>query len=513
MITEVRKGLGWKHNLYAFFRAENDHRLFLPRLIAYLDYVLFGYLNFKNYILIATINLVLVTGFIYQLFRQTKLPFYYFLPIPFFIFQPQYHEVSFWALTGLQHTFLLLLLSVCLTLLKKPASSLRLGLAIGLAGLATFTHGNGILVFATGGYFLLIERHYKTVVIWLLAMLAALGFYLIGYTPGSGVRSSVNWAYLPASFFAKIGAIFSVWHQLSFAGPIIWGLLISGMVIPAMISRLVDSVKNPHSRHPLTNPLYAYFCFIFLTIALITVFRAGSEIILENRFKVYAAFSSVFFYLFLLLRFDDWRKPILVSFGGFAALFYLNSFYHYTPEVADKYSRAVADTYNWPQNQTELCNFYPIDNSLHFLLPAYREGYWRVPNVLGNVDQLVDRALHPSFKSFPFLTQYFLHPAGGHPQLFIEINQFPFQRRSLSDNLFIILRDEGQQKTYLTGTVPKVAGWRRLLTEGSYFGPGFSTTIPLEAMQAGKYTLGSMLIRANRQPEIIMTHQTVSVKQ
>ncbi|RRB07061.1 hypothetical protein [Larkinella rosea] len=511
VIFELKKGLGWKHNLHTFFRTENDHRIFVPRLIGYLDYILTGHLNFKSYILLAAINLIAVCGFVFGLFRRLKLPFYYFLPIPFLIFQPQYHEVSIWALTGLQHITLLILLCGCLILLKKPSWG-RVSIAVVLALLATFTHGNGIVVFATGGFLLLVEKHYKVLIPWIVSAIVAFGLYIADYTPGSGVESSINWPNLPASFVARIGANISVWQSDSAAASIIWGALICVLIIPSLFIFIYQSFNVRKNNSTFKNELFSFFCFILLTTFLITIFRASSTIVLENRFKIYAAFSSVFFYMFLINGFSALRKSLLIFFSGFALLFYISSYFGYTPEVANKNSRLVADTYNWRKHQTELCNTSSIESSLYFLQPAWQQGYWQVPDQFAGFDELVQATVQQrNFKPYTFRTQYFLNAGTNSPQLSIEIADFPLRRQSLRDNLFVVLHDETNQKTYLAGTLPKIAGRRQLLTQGTYFGPGFSTVIPLQAVRKGEYRLGCLLKKGSDHLELILSRQVINL--
>ncbi|WP_265990407.1 hypothetical protein [Larkinella insperata] len=510
IIHEIRKDQGWKSNFTQLFRPENDHRIFVPRLISYLDYLLTGHLNFKLFIFVAAVNLVLVTAFIYRLFRRLALPFYYFLPIPFLLFQPQYHEVSIWALTGLQHITLLLLLACCLTLLRKP-TALRLGIAVVLATLATFTHGNGILVFATGCFLLLLERKYKSLIPWGVFMALALVFYLSDYTPGSGVRSTINWAYLPASFVARIGASLSVFPAVSIGASIAWGSVICLLTLPVLLIRFFTSFKKRPLVDSFRNELSAFFCFILLTIGLITVFRASSDLVLENRFKIYAALSSLFFYLFLLDGFPKLRKSFLLLFTGFAALIFVNAYTLYTPEVASKHSRLMADTYNWRQHQTELNNYSTIESSLPFLIPAYRQGYWQVPDLFNGLGELLQTTVQQKdFKPYRLQTQRFLHEGNGPPQFSVTVHSLPLARQHLHDNLFVVLHSEARQKTYLAGTLPKFAGWRRFLTQGTYFDASLSTVLPIEAVQPGEYRLGCLLKKADGQLELVMMQQTVS---
>ncbi|RRB17740.1 hypothetical protein [Larkinella knui] len=479
-------------------------------MIAYLDYLAFGYLHFKSYISIASINLIIIAGFIYGLFRQFKLPLYYFLPVPLLIFQPQYHEVTIWALTGLQHITLLLILCICLKLLKKPSPG-KVTLAIVLAMLATFTHGNGILVFATGGFLLLIERNYKVLLPWVLFTLLTLVFYIFDYTPGSGVKSSINWAHMPVAFVAKIGATPSVWSPGSTGGSILWGTIISLVMIPTLLIAFYNSFKAGKTSSSANTELLSFFCFIFLTILLITIFRSSSQILLEIRFKIYAALSSVFFYLFLLTKSGRFRPITLAIATVLSVVFYISSYTVYTPEVVNKYTRLAADTYNWPKHQKELSNYNAIDASLPYLLPAYHQGFWRIPNLFAGFDEMVQTALQQkSFKPATLRTEHIMH-GGDLPQLLVEMKEAPLRRQHLRDDLFLVLHDERQQKTYLAGTQPKFAGWRRFITTGSFFGPDFSTVLPLQVVPQGQYRLGCLLKDADNNLELIMTQENITL--
>ncbi|MRS62555.1 hypothetical protein [Larkinella terrae] len=202
----------------------------------------------------------------------------------------------------------------------------------------------------------------------------------------------------------------------------------------------------------------------------------------------------------------------MIFFSVFALFINVNSYYIYTPEVANKYSRSVADTYNWRRHQTELCNYSSIESSLYFLLPAYQQGYWQVPDLFPEFDRLVKSTVQQrNFQSHTFQTRHFIYAETNSPQLSLEIETMPLQRTGIRDNLFVVLHDEGSQTTYLAGTLPKVAGRRKLLSEGSYFGPGFSTVIPLQAVRQGQYRLGCLHQNADGHLQLIMTQQIITL--
>ncbi|WP_128543558.1 hypothetical protein [Larkinella soli] len=511
VIAEVKKNLGFRHNLHTFFRAENDHRIFLPRLVGYLDYLLTGSLHFKLYILMAALNMTLVLGLIYRIFRRLNLPFLYFLPIPFFLLQPQFHEVSLWALTGLQHTNLLLFLFTGLYLLEPSAGPGRIALAALLSLLAAFTHGNGPLIFVACGFFLLIQRRYRLLAVWIPLFLVSIGLYLTGYTPGSGVKHTINWAYVPGSFLAKVGAIFSAWGPFGISGSVVWGLVVCGILVPPMVITLIQSLRKERKPNLITDPVFAAFSFVLLTMGLITAFRSTDGIILENRFKIYAAVSAGLVYLYLLCKLAGARRhALLAGFSGLAIGFYFSSFYVYTPEVIYKQSRYAADTYNWRKQQTELCNESSIESSLHFLIPAYREGYWQVPDLFPNLDApLADAYRTGRPEKVHFEIRRYVSNRTNAPLLEIGTPEVALRREGMHDDLFLVLREEASGRTYLAGTQPRPAGLRKLVLEAGLFTSGFTTVVPIDAMQPGAYRLGCLLKKGDNTYAFVVSDQTI----
>jgi len=513
IIFEVKKGLGFEHNVKAFFRTDNDHRVFVPRVIAYVNYLLTGQPNFKAYIWLITGNLLLTLFLLYQIFRKARLPFWYFLPAPLLLLQPQIHDISLWALNGMQHSTLTLFLFICLFLLYHSQSLAAFWVAVVVAVLATFTHGNGILVFAAGGFLLLIEKHYRRLALWVGATLLCLAVYLYGYTPGSGVKTSTTLPYALGTLFATIGANVSVWPDLAITGSILWGLIISLVLWPAIFKSLFQALNRAEVvRHP-NHLLLAIFCFLTLTAALIGAFRSNSDILIANRFKLCSALASIVFYLYLIINLAPrWRPLIFAFFTGTAFLFWFSSYVYYTPEVAQKKSRYVADTYNWPKNKEELCLPGSVVHSHYFLIPAYQQGYWNVPTLLPGLDEQLQSSLQQkAFQPFALTTQRFRYTEKGSEQLTVENRDIPFRRQSFRDDIFLLLHDENTHVTYVAGTEPRLTGYRRLLTGGGYFAQGFRAVFPLEGIRAGHYRLGSLLKKDDGAVQVVLSNTVVAL--
>ena len=105
-VNEVVNGVDLPTFFELLFRTDNDHKVVIPRLIAFINYLISGTLNYKLYIALVWINLLFMLYFLYVQFKKMGLPLVYFIPVPLLFLQPQYYEVSQWAINGMQHSFL-----------------------------------------------------------------------------------------------------------------------------------------------------------------------------------------------------------------------------------------------------------------------------------------------------------------------------------------------------------------------------------------------------------------------
>ena len=79
LIYEIRKADSLSGVLHSFFVSDNDHRIVIPRLVAFVDYLLSGRLHFKAYIVLANVNVLLILWLLYTRFKTLSLPIFYFL--------------------------------------------------------------------------------------------------------------------------------------------------------------------------------------------------------------------------------------------------------------------------------------------------------------------------------------------------------------------------------------------------------------------------------------------------
>jgi len=97
---------------YQLFRVDNDHAIVIPRVITWVNQLLHGSVNFKHIILWNALTLIGCFYLLFSQFQKLNINSPYFVPVGFLLFQPQFFEVSNWAITGLQHINIVLF--VCL---------------------------------------------------------------------------------------------------------------------------------------------------------------------------------------------------------------------------------------------------------------------------------------------------------------------------------------------------------------------------------------------------------------
>src|SRR5262249_3718418 len=92
------------------FAQYNEHRIVLVRLAFLADYVLFGQLNFRHVSLLGNAALLLILTLLFQAsFTQIRFPqrLFYFLPVPFLLFQMNFWEFPVWGMAGIQNLYVL----------------------------------------------------------------------------------------------------------------------------------------------------------------------------------------------------------------------------------------------------------------------------------------------------------------------------------------------------------------------------------------------------------------------
>lgn len=497
-------GLGPWGLIKEMFRTFNDHKAVIPRFISLVEYSITGHLNFRFYIVLVLINIIYIFYFVYLQFRKSKLPLYYFIPVPFLFFQPLFHEISGWALNGMQHSYLTAFTVSAIILVSKRSNAAFFG-AMVCCFLATFTHGNGILSFPAIIFYFLCLKDFKRAGLTAAFMVSCLMIYLAGYESGQSVNLPKDVSSFLSSLFGFIGSALSLWaYPVTVSA--IWGAVIVGFMVYLMGKVVQTYFGQKSDLKPGTIELLTLLAFILITSTVIALFRSWAGPTIASRFQIYASLSTVIFYIFLLNYTSLFRKKWVFGLVTAFSVFYWGySHYLYTGIVASKKTVYLADVYNWDNHRS----MFSVEKSIvrngnFYLLPAYQKGFFKLPEAVVKKSELdsmfvntassgsnheiyledwkVDRILRSGTEK---LTYYFLAS-----------NAFP-QRKHFWDDRFLVLRNTGTGATFLMNANPKTEARKQIITAGNYYKNGFNSMLRQDDIQAGTYELAVLDVSAD----------------
>jgi hypothetical protein len=169
----------------AFSFPNNEHITLVDHLIYYLQYQLLGQIRFFPLILSGHL-IIILTGILLGCSTNSPLRPFYFFAITLAYINLQYWDSSFKAMTAISNQIVILfaVATVLVLLNEKKSHTQKLSLAILLATLATFSQGNGMLVWPTG-LLLLLTHHawqsqrWRSSAIWAgFTLLSVCGYFL-----------------------------------------------------------------------------------------------------------------------------------------------------------------------------------------------------------------------------------------------------------------------------------------------------------------------------------------------
>ncbi|MCY7349679.1 MAG: hypothetical protein LH606_03315 [Cytophagaceae bacterium] len=353
----------WSEKLHWLFWPNNEHRMAYGKLLAVLQYSLTGTLNFRWLEGLANLSVVGVAGLFWLAFRRLNQPAWCFLPVVLLLFQPQYHLLSFWTITGLQHQPVVFF--GCLSMYWLARGSTRaLVWALLLGGVATFTMSNGMFVWAAGAGVLLVQRRWAHLLAWLLGSVGAMGAYFYQFPANTAnARSFTRFLEHPelslVGLFTFWGASFDVnlgrtLFQRAALPTLAGVILLVGMLIWAWrqaVPWLIDrTLPRPiPAREQTTGFLLGVFFFLLVNALVIAVLRPhfGYDVLLLSNYRLYPILALVLAYLMVLTQQKvGLSRPLVLGLIGAALVFNLVSYWAFTPQVAQRRADLLARVFN-----------------------------------------------------------------------------------------------------------------------------------------------------------------------
>ncbi len=320
------------NKIAALFSQYNEHRILLTKLISWVYYLLFGELNFIHLTLIGNISIVLIIFLFYKDQLHKRLPVVYLIPLGFLIFNFRYSELTFWAMASIQNLWVVALafLSIYFAFSERKH---HLILSFGAGTLATFTSGNGMLVFfVITAMLILLKKTNKNIWLWFAGGCAVIALYFINY-------HKVNYAAGDTTFKTTTTITDFLNYTFVFLGGIIDDQNIAriiGITLSAVFIYLF--IK----KHYLSSPvLFSLASFLFITAFFVSFNRHGfgGSHALSSRYAFVSVIFTCSIFLLSVQYFNKARHFILIA-GVASGLFV---YLHTNKDILNKYKMAKSN--------------------------------------------------------------------------------------------------------------------------------------------------------------------------
>ncbi len=376
----------FSEGLDALLKPNNEHRVLYARLVVYGQYLLTGGISFQGLMLWGNLGLVVI---FWLLYKSTQSAFsssrsslfspatadpsslFLFLPVPLILFNAQNYLLTFTAIYTLQYLAIIMLVMVTFFVLALDRPGAFVG-ALGLGALATFSMGNGILLWPAGAVMLVMRRRWLWLGIWVVFGAVCVGLYFRNYPVQQG--NSEGFAYVIqhplqtlAGFFIFAGSLFDFFPTWTVEKRAVLPLLAGVVVVGVLAWWLVKVVfQRVAGRSHFETFLTGVALFLLANMALIAVFRIRFYfgMVLHSSYRTYALVLWAVGYLaFLSLlkpqtdtptgtvdRRPRWVLGLWVLFLAINGLTYFT----YVPEAIQRRKHMQGLTFNQQHNQIGL---------------------------------------------------------------------------------------------------------------------------------------------------------------
>jgi len=376
-MVDLNKAITLKEELEIWFTPHNEHRIVFTRLIFWLvGSTDNGAVDIYKVLFLGNLALVGLASIFYRAICQMQQSWIYAFAISCMLFQMQYFENTFFGMAAVQNLGIYFWLGLSfwkLTQVTKQPSQLLW--AFVWSFFATFTSGNGLVVFPAGIFILWFLEAKKMIIPWTVCGAIITGLYLHHLPHQNRIN---NFVQLFEGSMGYLGGF--VGTNVSTQLPILVGVLI--LVVGVMLNLnlvFVEQMPLKVRSKPVQLFLLAFFIALVATSCLVGLNRDIASAISTPRYKIGSAVVVCLITLMIANIQVSPRFSFLIGVGfAFAfSLFCLMTYYKMTPVV--KANRAIY------QNNIDAFK-HKVTGQLHTPIPFEKEwlgirkaGKWNFP--------------------------------------------------------------------------------------------------------------------------------------
>ncbi|SDE28555.1 hypothetical protein SAMN04487996_104256 [Dyadobacter soli] len=175
-VQKLRNADSFPNMLKALFEQVNQHRFGFERIVMLIMFLLTGTVNIKTQIIIGDLFMLGIAYLLYLGLKKERITWYWFIPVPYILFNLVYFENAYWGIAALQNTPLIFFaMLTAYGLAREDDKGFRIALIAAL--LTTFTSGSGLLAWIVGMVMLALQKRVKNLLWWIVGSAAVLLFY------------------------------------------------------------------------------------------------------------------------------------------------------------------------------------------------------------------------------------------------------------------------------------------------------------------------------------------------
>ncbi len=512
-LFDIDKETSISGKLYQFFRQHNEHRIVYDRFVTWLDFNIFGKLNYRHLMLVGNgslVGLLLIFGLVLgrsvsaqKRIRPTD-PFadglIYLPPVAFLLLNLSQWENMFWGMAALQNFTVILWV---FWTIYRLAFTQPIWPALLLATAASLTSGNGLLIWPIGFTMLLAQvilqtrTSWKSLIIWTVGAIIVIALYFLDYLKPPGnppIRGT--FVELVTGWFAFNGAAAEAFPlRMTFTMCLLLGGIISVVALGAGLYILKKGLINRRLSS------FDYFfaagtAFLLGTAATVAWSRVGfgMNVLITSRYKVYSLVLLALVYAYVVVQVPSSARKWVVRSGLLVSVILMASSYRtYLDESISLRQYLLTSQFNW----TYLTNraVSAIDPQTARLLdnaPAFYD------NVLTDLYKPESGPLKPftsiqkTKDGFVFTDTTFLTPAGP------------------DAGTYLLARSP--KRVYLFPTIPTLtSSWKATVGIQNLFRKGVSGFFSEAELESATYQIERIIVTTKGATERYPTGQLITV--
>jgi len=486
-IVEYSSAGSWQEKFKAIFKQHNEHRIALDRVFTWLDFSLFGKLNYRHLMMIGNLLLLGVIPLWYVLLKNNKKPLFALVPVPFIWLTLAFWENMYWGMAAIQN-FGVITLAIWTIYLAVNPKPVYFALAILMGALTISTSAIGILILPICAVLLFLSGDRKRSVI--LGIASAVGIFAYFWTykqPDTNPESKASLFQLAKGYMAFLGSFAeSIPVRDHFGACVVMGIilfLVAVSIASTILFRI--STKKYSVKFEKVTDLFCLGAIMFiLATGLIVVYgRAGFglEGLITSRFKIYSVLLLMVAYLYVVIPIrGSFLSPYITAIVFLAVTFNVFS-YHY--HLVDAYNlRKIMTTSQFNGMYTDKDLKAPSDTSFVARIVEKTPVFY---TKLLPLIEIADRQFYAG--NSRALTELYASTKFEKTKNALKIDNVSFKSQRLQDSGIYILLSSDKRFYIFPTSRSRNTNRKELFLKQYYFAPGFHADIPFSELEKGNY--------------------------